>query len=42
MIKVINVTDIKNGKQALLCLRFVYLRLSCIYIYMFVSVSPFE
>ncbi len=30
MIQVINVTDIQNGKQALLCLRFVYLRLSCI------------
>ncbi len=26
MIKVINLTDIQNGKQALLCLRFVYLR----------------
>ncbi len=25
MIKVINVTDIQNGKQALLCLCFVYL-----------------
>ncbi len=30
MIKVINVTDIQNGKLALICLRFVYLRLSCI------------
>ncbi len=39
MIKVINVTDIQNGKQALLCLCFVYLRLSCI---SFASVSPFE
>ncbi len=28
MIKVINVTDIQNGKQALLCLHFVYLYLS--------------
>ncbi len=28
MKKVINVTDIQNGKQALLWLRFIYLRLS--------------
>ncbi len=26
MIKVINITNIQNGKQVLLCLRFVYLR----------------
>ncbi len=36
--KVINITDIQNGKQALLRLRFIYLRFS----YIFVSVSPFE
>ncbi len=39
MIKVINVTDIQNGKQALLCLRFVYLRLSCISLFLFLLLN---
>ncbi len=37
--KVINVTDIQNGKQALLRLRFVYLQFIS---YIFVLVSPIE
>ncbi len=37
--KVINVTDIQNGKQALLCLRFVYLRLSCISLFWFLCLN---
>ncbi len=39
MIKVINVTDIENGKQALLCLRFVYLRLSRISLFRFLLLN---
>ncbi len=39
MIKVINVTDIQNGKQALLCLHFVYLRLSCIFLFRFLLLN---
>ncbi len=35
MMKVINVTDIQNGKQALLCLCFVDLRLSRISLFWF-------
>ncbi len=39
MIKVINVTDIQNGKQALLCLRFVDLRLSRISLFRFLLLN---
>ncbi len=35
MKKVINKTEILNGKQALLCLRFIYLRISPIFIFWF-------
>ncbi len=38
MIKLINITEIQNGKQALICLHFVFAFIS----YIFVSVSPFE
>ncbi len=37
--KVINVTDIQNGKQALLCLRFVYLRKSRISLFRFLFLN---
>ncbi len=39
MIKVINVTDIQNGKQVLLCLRFVDLRLSRISLFQFLLLN---
>ncbi len=39
MMKVINVTDIKNGKQTLLCLRFVYLHLSHISLFWFSNLN---
>ncbi len=39
MVQVINVTDIQNGKQALLCLRVVYLRLSCISLFRFLLLN---
>ncbi len=39
MIKVINVTDIQNGKQALICLRFVYLRLCRISLFLFLLLN---
>ncbi len=39
MIKVINVTDIPNGKQVLLCLHFVYLRLSRISLFQFLLLN---
>ncbi len=39
MIKVINITDIQNGKQALNCLRFVYLRLSHISLFRFLILN---
>ncbi len=39
MIKVINVTDIQKGKLALICLRFVYLRLSCISLFWFLFLN---
>ncbi len=39
MIKVIKVTDIQNGKQALLCFRFVYLRLSRISLFRFLLLN---
>ncbi len=37
--KVINVTDIQNGKQALLRLRFVYLRLPRISLFWFLRLN---
>ncbi len=39
MIKAINVTDIQNGKQTLICLRFVYLRLSRISLFWFLLLN---
>ncbi len=39
MITVINVTDIQNGKQALLCLCFIYLRLSRISFFQFLLLN---
>ncbi len=39
MIKVINITDIQNGKKALLCLRFVYLRLCRISLFGFLLLN---
>ncbi len=39
MIKVINITNIQNGKQALLCLRFVYLHLSHISLFQFLLLN---
>ncbi len=39
MKKVINVTDIQNGKQALLCLHLVYLRLSSMFLFRFLLLN---
>ncbi len=39
MIKVINITDIQNGEQALLCLRFEYLLLSRISLFGFLLLN---
>ncbi len=39
MKKIINLTDIQNGKQALLCLHFVYLRLSLISLFRFLLLN---
>ncbi len=39
MMKVINITDIQIVKQALLGLRFVYLRLSCISLFRFLRLN---
>ncbi len=33
--KVINVADIQNDKQALVCLHFIFLRLSCMSLFWF-------
>ncbi len=35
----LKVTDIQNGKQALLCLHSVYLRLSCISLFRFLLLN---
>ncbi len=39
MKKVINITDIQNGMQEQLCLRFVYLRLSRISLFRFLLLN---
>ncbi len=39
MIKVINITDIQNGKQALICLRFLSLHLSRISLFRFLLLN---
>ncbi len=39
MKKIINISDIKNGKQALLCLHFIYLRISRISLFRFLVLN---